>query len=73
VGFNSAFKGLKTDQNLASVWISSMTPPQRMSEKLISTNLFIILNLMANPIPMASCEFDAYSAYSHPWLHTVLC
>jgi hypothetical protein len=22
---------------------------------------------------MASCEFDAYSAYSHPWLHTLCC
>lgn len=28
---------------------------------------------MANPTPMASCEFDAYSAYSHPWLHTLCC
>lgn len=65
--------GLKTDQNLASVWTSSMTPPQGMSEKLTSTNSFTILNLMANPTPMASCEFDAHSAYSHPWFHTLCC
>lgn len=57
--------GLKSDQNLASVRTSSMTPPQGMSEKLISTNSLTILNLMANPIPIASCEFDAYSAYGH--------
>jgi len=35
--------GLKTDQNLASVWTSSLMPPQGMSEKLISTNSFTIL------------------------------
>lgn len=63
--------GLKTSQNFAIVSISSMTPPQGLSEKLISTNSFTILNLMGNPTPMASCEFDAYSAYSHLWLHTL--
>ena len=43
-------------------------PPQGMS-----TSSLTIINLPANPTQVASCDFDAYSAYSHPRLQTVLC